>query len=243
MRDERRRPGTDERRPSGAMVRAAGRRVASSVRSGTPSSAADWRLLGRTVRLVLGTPVYGLFATIVAALTVLVLAASRNLQFVVDVIVLGDLSLSRRLTLLRLQLPFVGGSYHVVEGLLVVVTAVLVGASTATLAYHLREHVLRGGSASTSVGGSSGSTAGVALGTLGAGCAACGPAILAGIVGVTGATGIAALPLQDVLVALPMDGLEFSVLAIGLLVLSTYWLAEGMRGGEIRGCPVDSTQR
>jgi hypothetical protein len=38
---------------------------------------------------------------------------------------------------------------------------------------------------------------------------------------------------------LPLEGLEFGLLAAGVLVLSTYWLADGMRGGQIRGCPVD----
>jgi hypothetical protein len=38
---------------------------------------------------------------------------------------------------------------------------------------------------------------------------------------------------------LPLGGLELSILAVVALLLSTYWLADGMRGGEIRGCPVD----
>jgi hypothetical protein len=38
---------------------------------------------------------------------------------------------------------------------------------------------------------------------------------------------------------LPFDGLEFAALAAVVLVLSIHWLADGMRGGEIRGCPVD----
>lgn len=196
------------------------------------TSAADWRLLGRTVRLVLGTPVYGVLAGGIAVLTAVVLAASTNLQFVLDVVVFGDLALERKLRVLRLQLPFLGERFHALEGALVYVTAALVGTSTATLAYHVREHSL-------SVRSSSGSTLAVVLATLGAGCAACGPAILAGAIALTGATGLAALPLGDLLVWLPWNGLEFSLLAVVLLVLSTYWLAEGMRGGEIRGCPVE----
>jgi len=38
---------------------------------------------------------------------------------------------------------------------------------------------------------------------------------------------------------LPLDGLEFALGAVVVLTLSIYWLADGMRGGEINGCPVD----
>ena len=93
----------------------------------------------------------------------------------------------------------------------------------AFVTYHLREHGL-----SVKEGG--GSAAGVVLGVLGAGCAACGSAILVGLLSLVGATGLLTL--------LPFEGLEFTALAVGVLVLSMYWLADGMRGGEIRGCPV-----
>lgn len=78
---------------------------------------------------------------------------------------------------------------------------------------------------------SSGGVLGVVLGTLGAGCAACGSAALAGILSLFGAGGLLTL--------LPLDGLEFSVLALVVLLLSIYWVAEGLRGGRVNGCPVE----
>lgn len=201
-----------------------------------PTTADDWRLLGRTVRLVLGTPVYGALAAIVGALTTVLISVSPNVEFVVHTVLFGDLPLGFKLAILREQLPLLGGPFYPVESVLIYVTAALAGTSVATFAYHLREHEV-------SLRSGSGSTAGVLLATLGAGCAACGPAILAGLIALTGATGLAAIPLQDALVALPLDGLELSLFALVLLVLSLYWLAEGMRGGEIRGCPVDPEQR
>jgi hypothetical protein len=33
--------------------------------------------------------------------------------------------------------------------------------------------------------------------------------------------------------------LELGVLAALSLLLSMFWLADGMRGGEINGCPID----
>ena len=107
---------------------------------------------------------------------------------------------------------------------MLVLAAALIGANVALAVYHLREHGL-------SVRRGSGSLGGVLLGTLGAGCAACGSALIAGLLGLVGAAGLLTL--------LPLDGLEFALLALLVVVLSTYWLAEGMRGGEINGCPVD----
>jgi hypothetical protein len=69
------------------------------------------------------------------------------------------------------------------------------------------------------------------LGVLGAGCAACGSAFLAGILTVFGAGAILTL--------LPLHGLEFALLALVAVVFSVFWIAEGMRGGEVAGCPVD----
>ena len=42
-----------------------------------------------------------------------------------------------------------------------------------------------------------------------------------------------------VVTLLPLDGLEFAVLAVAVLVLSIYWVADGLQGGMIRGCPVE----
>lgn len=66
---------------------------------------------------------------------------------------------------------------------------------------------------------------------LGAGCAACGPAVLVGLLSLVGADGA--------LTQLPFEGLKLTALAAVALVLSIFWIAEGMRGGSIRGCPVD----
>lgn len=108
-------------------------------------------------------------------------------------------------------------------GLLLVVAA-LVGVDVAMLTYHLREHELGAGE------GAAG-TAGAVLGALGAGCGACGAVLLTGVLSLFGAAGVLTL--------LPLEGLELTLAAVVVLVLSVYWLAEGLRGGEVRGCPVD----
>lgn len=184
-----------------------------------PLRRADWRLMGRTARLVLGVPAYALLGIVAAAVALTGFVLSQNLPFVRDVLA-GRVPATALLELY----PFVGISYGPLTGTVVVLVSLLVGVDIALVAYHVREHRL-------SAEGSGGSLIGVVLGTLGAGCAACGSAILAGVLSLFGAAGLVTL--------LPLDGLEFAILALAALVLSIHWLADGMRGGEIRGCPVD----
>jgi hypothetical protein len=184
-----------------------------------PIRAADWRLMGRTARLVLGGPRYALVAVVAAAVALTGFVLSQNLRFAGDVIA-GPVPASALLELY----PFVGTSYGPVTGSVLILVAAFVGVDIALVAYHVREHRL-----SAERGG--GSLIGVVLGTLGAGCAACGSAILAGLLSLFGAAGLVTL--------LPLDGLEFTLRALVALVLSIHWLADGMRGGEIRGCPIE----
>lgn len=121
----------------------------------------------------------------------------------------------------RGDVPGIDSAYTLAQTGVVVGTAGLVGVDLAMGTYHFREHrvSLRDGT-----GGG-----GVVLGTLGAGWASCSSAVLAGLLPVFGATGMLAV--------LPLDGLEFALLAIGALVMSIVWLADGMAGGEVAGGP------
>ena len=188
-----------------------------------PTRRADWRLLAATARAVLAAPTYAAVAVVVALLALSAFVVSQNFALVGDLVVGGSLPLRARLVVLAELFPFVGTSFGVPAGVGLVAVAALVGVDVAMVAYHLREHrvtVRQGGSGA----------AGVLLGTLGAGCAACGPAILAGLLSLVGAAGLLTL--------LPFEGLEFTALSLVALVLSMYWLADGMRGGEIHGCPI-----
>ena len=188
-----------------------------------PTRAGDWRLLGRTIRLVLGIPAYALLGLLAAWVALSLFAFSQNLSLV-SFALQASLPTADRLDILLGLYPFLGTSYTLVTGVLLVLIAVLVGADVALVGYHLRTHDLRAAE-------SGGSVVGVVLGILGAGCAACGSAILVGVLSLVGAAGL--------VTALPLEGLEFSLLAVVVLVLSMFWLADGMRGGAIRGCPVD----
>ncbi|WP_135304703.1 hypothetical protein [Haloarcula amylovorans] len=180
--------------------------------------------MGRTARLVLTLPTYAALAVLVAVASLTAFVVSLNVPLVIDLVVGGSLPLESRLTVLSELYPFVGTFFHPAQGLLLVVVAVLTGVDVAMATYHFREHgvAIRQGGAGA---------AGVLLGTLGAGCAACGSAVLLGLLSLLGVSAS--------LVFLPLNGLEFALGALVVLTLSIHWLADGMRGGEINGCPVE----
>jgi hypothetical protein len=180
--------------------------------------------MARTVRLVVSLPVYAAVAVLGTLATLSLFVVSQNLDLVSNVVLGGSLPLASRLVVYTSLYPFVGPDYTVATATVLTATAVAVGANVAVLVYHLREHRLAAPESAGSVGA-------VVLGTLGAGCAACGSAVLAGVLSLVGVSAS--------LTVLPLDGLEFALLALVVAVLATHWLADGMRGGEIGGCPVD----
>lgn len=188
-----------------------------------PSSREDVRLMGRTARLVLSVPAYATIAGLAAFLGLSAFVFSLNAPLV-GFALTGDLSPGARGTILLNLYPFVGTAFEPVQGALLVAVSALLGVDIAMVAYHFREH-------GVSLSGGSSSAVGALLGALGAGCAACGSALLVGILSLFG--------VSVSLLFLPLDGLEFALLALVALLLSIYWVADGMRGGEIAGCPVD----
>jgi hypothetical protein len=188
-----------------------------------PTRRRDWRLVGRTVRLVLGIPTYAGVAVVGSLFALTTFAAVQNPDLVVFALT-GSLPAADRLTILVELYPFVGTSYSPVSGALLLFVSALVGVDLSMLSYHVREHGLRPEE------GAAG-TLGAVLGAFGAGCGACGAVLVTGLLSLLGAAGALAL--------LPLEGTELTLAAMAVLVLSVYWLAEGLRGGEIRGCPVD----
>jgi hypothetical protein len=180
--------------------------------------------MARTARLVLSVPAYAVLAVVAGVVALTLFVVSLNVPLVADLVVGGSLPLRSRLVVLTELYPFVGTSFDAASGLLLLAVAALTGVDVAMAVYHFREHgvgLREGGS----------SALGVVLGTLGAGCAACGSAVLLGLLSLLGVSAS--------LLFLPLDGLEFALLALGVITLSIYWLADGMRGGVIGGCPVD----
>lgn len=188
-----------------------------------PTTRADWRRMAGTARLVVSVPTYAAVAVLAAVVGLSLFVFSLNLPLVRFALG-GPLPLASRVSLIANLYPFVGTAFDPLQGGLLVAVAALFGVDVAMVASHLREHGL-----SPRAGG--GSAAGALLGALGAGCAACGTALLAGLLSLLGVSASA--------VVLPLEGLEFALLAVVTLLLSIHWVAEGMRGGEVAGCPVD----
>jgi hypothetical protein len=189
-----------------------------------PVRATDWRLMGRTAHLVLRAPQYAALAVLAATAALTLFVTSLQLPIVGDLVIGGSLPLAARVEILLELYPFVGTFFAPEQGALLVAVSALAGVDVAMAVYHFREHGV-----SIQEGGAS--AAGVLLGTLGAGCAACGSAVLLGLLSLFG--------VSTSLLFLPLDGLEFALGGIVVLLLSIYWLADGMRGGKINGCPVD----
>lgn len=188
-----------------------------------PTSRTDLRLVVRTARLVLSVPSYAAVAILAGVVGLSLFVFSLNVPLVAFALG-GDLPVARRVTLLVNLYPFVGSGFDAIQGVLLLVVAALFGIDVAMVGYHLREH-------GVSLTAGSGSAVGAVLGALGAGCAACGSALLVGLLSLFG--------VSTSLLFLPLEGLEFALLALLALLLSIYWVAEGMRGGEVAGCPID----
>ncbi len=188
-----------------------------------PTRRADWRLMARTVRLVVGIPRYAALAVLGALGSLTAFSVSQNPDLAWFALT-GPLALGDRVTILLELYPFLGTVFSPTVGAVLVGVAALVGVDVALLGYHLAR---RGPSARSSGSG----LVGVVFGILGAGCAACGSVVLAGVLSLVGGAGA--------LTALPLDGLEFALVGAVPLVLSVFWIAEGMGGAEIRGCPVE----
>lgn len=196
--------------------------TANRLRPSLPTGTEDVRLVTRTIRLVLGLPRYAILALLSAVVALSVFVLGQNIALA-EFALTSDIGVGDKATILFGLYPFLGTNYSLLAEVLLVVVATLTGVNISMVVYHFREH---------GVGAreGSGSAIGVFLGALGAGCAACGSALFAGILSLFGVAGVGTL--------LPLDGIEFSLLALVVLLLSIYWVADGMRGGEIRGCPI-----
>jgi hypothetical protein len=194
---------------------------------GLPTARADWQRMGRTTRLVLGQPWWFVATVLISLLVLSLLVVPLHLGYVQTVIVGGSLPLVERAVAMIKLYPLVGGG-DALRGTLLYAVSGTIGVNLALFGYHLLEH-------DVGVREGSGSTAGAVLAGLGAGCPACGAGIVAGGVSIVGVTGS--------LAALPLHGLEFLLFGIGTALLAVHWTVEGMRGGEVRGCPIDPPER
>lgn len=190
-----------------------------------PTKASDIKLTLRVCRLVFTQPSYALLFVLLSPIIVIALILPTDYALIRDVVLLGNDSLVSKISLLYNIFPLVGGySYAPFTDCMTYVVSMSVSANITLLSYHLIEHGL-------DIGDTASSTTGSVLSVLGAGCASCGSSILASIFSLLGISGI--------LTTLPLNGGEFLIVAFFVSILSIYWISDGLRGGEVRGCPID----
>lgn len=130
-----------------------------------------------------------------------------NLRLVVHTMAQGNIAFGAKLTLLFNLLESIGTNFTVFSAITTIIIAILFGVNIATITYFIRKRsaVLSGGSFFASIGG-------IGSGIIGIGCAACGSFVLSAILPVVGTVSVIAL--------LPFKGREFSILSMGLLLVS-----------------------
>ncbi|MFH5801529.1 hypothetical protein [Haladaptatus sp. CMAA 1911] len=189
-----------------------------------PTSRGDFRVVTRTVRLVLSIPRYFICSVLASLIGLSIFVLSQNTELFQTLLFNDFLTLQQRITIFSQLFPIIGTAFSPIKEAVLLITSGLFGINLSMSIYHLKEHNI-------SLQSGTGSAVGVIFGTLGAGCAACGSVVLTGFLSFIGATSILTL--------LPFDGLSFSIISLVIFGLSIYWISSGMRGGTINGCPVD----
>lgn len=188
-------------------------------------------MFAAVARLVFASGRYVLLAT-VSALFVFVLATwLPNLRLVWQIASSTTIPLAARIEALIELIGSIATNFTIFSALSTIAVSVLFGANVALVVYYFRSRrpALRQGGytrAAASMGG-------LVSGLFGVSCATCGAFVLSPILSFIGATGFVTL--------LPFGGEEFSLLGIGMLVLSIALTARKIRepavcapGGAVR---------
>lgn len=190
-----------------------------------PKDKRDLRVTFRVCKLVFSSPSYVLLLLIYLPIVMLSLVVPRNFSLIINIVLFGNISVvAKAETLIGLLPVFTGISYSISTGVLLYLTSFVIAVNLALVTYHISNHEL-------SIEQGASSTLGTVLAVLGSGCASCGSVLLTGVLSLFGIGGI--------LKSLPLAGGEVLLLSIAIGTLSMYWIANGLRGGMVRGCPVN----
>lgn len=189
-----------------------------------PRSTSDVKRIARVLRLVFSIPRYAVLTVLTTPVMLAAFVVPRNLQLFLTTATSPG-GVGEKVGVFASLLPSpTGVSYSIETTILLYLAAAFVSVNLVLTFYHFREHDL------TARDGAS-NTAGAVLGALGAGCASCGSALLAGVLSLLGIGGL--------VTALPLEGGEVLIIAVIVSVFSMHWIAEGLRGGVVNGCPIE----
>lgn len=177
----------------------------------------------RTARLVLTVPLYAIIALLAAVLALTTFSLGQN-PTLARFLLRGTIPLENRAVILINQYPFVGTNFTVAQGVIILLVAVLVGVNLAMVATI---------SANTEYP-SSRAVLERSASFLARSVQAVQPAGRCSSRGFSPC--LASPPPRH---CSHLTGLGIAVVALLWILLSIYWVADGMHGGEVNGCPVD----
>ncbi|OGZ43087.1 MAG: hypothetical protein A2719_01865 [Candidatus Ryanbacteria bacterium RIFCSPHIGHO2_01_FULL_45_22] len=170
-------------------------------------------MLFQALQKVFQRPQYALFA-FVASMTVFVFAVwLPNMPLIIKVMGHPGIPISQKLDLPISLLGSIATNFTPLSASYTIAIAVLFGANLSMILYFLRRRV-----AEVKRSGITTGFFGIASGVVGMGCAACGSFLLSSILSLFGVAGVLAF--------LPLDGGEFGILGVILLIVSLHLTAK-----------------
>lgn len=185
----------------------------------------DLKTSYKVTKLVLKTPEYSALSVFLIPTFLILLLLPTDYTLIVDIIIFGDQPIPSRLNVLYQILPLTGSyTYSIATDILFYLVSITVSINITLLVYHFKEHDMK-------ITDGTGGTAATIIAVLGSGCASCGSALIVGVFSLFGLSGILTL--------LPLEGAEFLLLALLITIFSIIWICKGLRGGMVRGCPIE----
>ena len=176
---------------------------------------------------VFAYPAYLALASVLAIITFLLAVWLPNLGLIGEVFSGSDAPLTTKLNIALSLLGGIGTNFSLLSAGYTIAIAVLFGINAAMIVYLLKQKRVAAAGQNIAIG-----SGGVASGVLGIGCAACGSLILGGALPSLGAAGALAM--------LPLNGEEFGILSVALLVVSLVLISKNI--AEPIACPLTRTK-
>jgi small-conductance mechanosensitive channel len=159
-------------------------------------------------------PLYGLVALLSSILIGAIMTWISSYDVIKLAIISEAINFAGKLKLIFSSLGSFVTNFTVSSQVMVVLVSLLAGVNMAMLIFYLRKSRAIRKTAKTSV-------LGLIVGTLGVGCSACGSVILSSIFGISASFVFMSY--------LPLRGMEFGLIGIGLVILSIYNIANKMQ--------------
>lgn len=166
-------------------------------------------------RIVLTSPLYLLLSLLYSLILLIIFIIPGNYLIFADFALFGsDPILMRVETFVELLPLFNITTYGTITGILMYITALVVGANLSLVTYYVKN-------SQPGLRRSAGSSFGTVLALIGSTCASCSPVFLTTLLSLLGLGGSLAI--------LPLGGGEFLLLGLVLSILSIYWIAIELR--------------